>query len=103
MIELINEGMVEAISEKDVLNPHIKEFDMNLPIEHQIESVKNLKSHTCFYPTAKTLQRVDMDYKRPYTALMQNGKAQFDIIFFDVEILERYNNNPKFLILDNGY
>lgn len=33
---------------------------------------------------------------------MQNGKVQFDIIFFDVEILERYNN-PKFLIMDNGY
>ena len=33
---------------------------------------------------------------------MQNGKAQFDIIFFDVEILERYNNNPKFLIMDIG-
>lgn len=29
MIELINEGMVEAISEKDVLNPHIKGFELD--------------------------------------------------------------------------
>lgn len=59
-------------------------------------------SHTCFYPTDKALEKVKIDYQCPYTALMQNGKAQFDIIFFDVEILERYNN-PKFLIMDNGY
>lgn len=26
MVELINEGMVEAISEKDVLNPHIRDL-----------------------------------------------------------------------------
>ena len=29
MIELINEGMVEAIFEKDVLNPHIKGFELD--------------------------------------------------------------------------
>lgn len=101
--ELINEGMVEAISERDVLNPHIKGFDLDLSKEHQIENAKDLNAHICFYPTDKALQEIKIDYSCPYTALMQNGKAQFDIIFFDVEILERYNNNPKFLILDNGY
>lgn len=103
MAELINEGMVEAISERDVLNPHIKGFELALSKEHQIENAKNVNSYTCFYPTEKALENVEVDYQRPYTALMQNGKAQFDIIFFDVEILERYNNNPKFLIFDNGY
>lgn len=102
MIELINEGMVEAISEKDVLNPHIKGFELGLSKEHQIKNAKDVDSHTCFYPTDKALEKVKIDYQCPYTALMQNGKAQFDIIFFDVEILERYNN-PKFLIMDNGY
>ena len=66
-------------------------------------NAKDVDSHTCFYPTDKALEKVKVDYQRPYTALMQNGKAQFDIIFFDVEILERYNNNPRFLIMDNGY
>ena len=103
MVELINEGMVEAISEKDVLNPHIKGFELGLSKKHQIENAKDVDSHTCFYPTDKALEKVKVDYQRPYTALMRNGKAQFDIIFFDVEILERYNNNPRFLIMDNGY
>lgn len=34
---------------------------------------------------------------------MQKGREQFDIVFFDIEVLERYINNPKFLIMDNGY
>ena len=34
---------------------------------------------------------------------MQRGKKQFEVIFFDIEILERYINNPKFLVMDNGY
>lgn len=81
MIELINEGMVEAISEKDVLNPHIKGFELGLSKEHQIKNAKDVNSHTCFYPTDKALEKVKIDYQCPYTALMQNGKAQFDIIF----------------------
>lgn len=44
MIELINEGMVEAISEKDVLNPHIKGFELGLSKEHQIKNAKDVDS-----------------------------------------------------------
>lgn len=58
MIELIIEGMVEAISEKDVLNPHIKGFDLGLSKEHQIENARDVDSHTCFYPTNKALEKV---------------------------------------------
>lgn len=103
IIELINEGMVEAISEKDVINPHIKGFELGLSKEHQIENAKDRDSHTCFFPTSKALANVKVDNQCPYTALLQRGKAQFDIIFFNVEILERYRNNPKFLIIDYGY
>ena len=35
--------------------------------------------------------------------MLRKGIKQFDIIFFDIEILERYANNPKFFIIDNGY
>lgn len=81
MIELINEGMVEAIFEKDVLNTHIKGFELGLSKEHQIKNAKDVDLHTCFYPTDKALEKVKIDYQCPYTALMQNGKVQFDIIF----------------------
>ena len=103
MIELINDGFVEAISEVDVLNPHIKGFDLGLSKEHQIVNARNTDRHTCFYPTDRALEGVQINYQKPYTVLLQRGKEQFEVIFFDIEILERYINNPKFLVMDNGY
>lgn len=61
--------------------PHIKGFELGLSKEHQIKNAKDVDSHTCFYPTDKALEKVKIDYQCPYTALMQNGKAQIDIIF----------------------
>jgi len=103
MVNLIEDGFIEAISEKDVLNPHIRGFDLNLSVEHQIKNAQFIDSHTCFYPTEKALKGVEINYQKPYTALLQGGKEQFDIVFFDIEILERYINNPKFIVMDNGY
>ncbi|MCR3758140.1 AAA family ATPase [Clostridium felsineum] len=103
LLNLIDNDLVEAISEKEVLNPHIRGFNLNISKNVQKNNATDIKSHTCFYPTEKALEGVKIDYETPYTSLMQKGKKQFDIIFFDIEILERYINNPKFLIIDNGY
>lgn len=35
--------------------------------------------------------------------MMQKGSSHFDICFFDIEILEKYINNPKFIVFDYGY
>lgn len=103
LINLIDNDLVEAISEKEVLNPHIRGFNIDIPKDIQKNNASNVESHTCFYPTEKALEGVKIDYESPYTILMQKGREQFDIIFFDIEVLERYINNPKFLIMDNGY
>ena len=55
MIELIKDGFVEAISEVDVLNPHIKGFDLGLSKEHQIVNARKTNRHTCFYPTNEVI------------------------------------------------
>ena len=81
MIELINDGFGEAISEVDVLNPHIKGFDLGLSKEHQIVNARNTDRHTCFYSTDRALEEVQIDYQKPYTALLQRGKEQFKVIF----------------------
>lgn len=103
LINLIDNDLVEAISEKEVLNPHIRGFNLDIPKDIQKNNASSVERHTCFYPTEKTLEGVKIDYESPYTILMQKGREQFDIIFFDIEVLERYINNPKFLIMDNGY
>lgn len=103
LCELIDDGVIEVLSEKEVLNPHIKGFDFNIPVERQKENVSRRTKHSVLYPTRKALKNISADYSSPYTELMQKGEKQFKIIYFNIEILERYANNPKFLIMDSGY
>lgn len=103
LFKLIDNDLIEVISEREVLNPHIRGFSLNIQKKIQKENVSDKKSHSCLYPSEKALEDIEVDYNRPYTTLMQKGKEQFDIIFFNIEILERYINNPNFLITDGGY
>lgn len=103
LCELIDEGLIEVLSTREVINPHIKGFDFNIPVDRQKENVSNRTNYSVLYPTRKALEYVTLDYTKPYSVLMQKGEKQFKIIFFNIEILERYVNNPKFVIMDNGY
>jgi len=100
--DLIDDGLVTVISETDVLNPHIYAFPLNLTAKHQKQTLAS-NSYSVLYPTEMALENVTVDHDRPYTAMMQRGKKQFDIVYFNIEILERYANNPQFYIFDNGY
>lgn len=103
LCELIEEGLIEVLSDKEVINPHIKGFDFNIPIELQKENIAKQTCYSVIYPTKKALESVSLDYTKPYSILMQKGEKQFKITYFNIEILERYVNNPKFLVIDNGY
>lgn len=103
IVDLIKKGLIEVISEREAMNPHIRGFQLNLSIDQQIENIRYGERHTCLYPTKDALKFVDYDASKPYTSAMRRGANQFDIIFFDVEILERYMNNPQYQIWDGGY
>lgn len=103
LCELIDEGLVEVLSGKDVLNPHVKCFNIDIPLDQQKENVSETTNLSVLYPTKKALVSVPQDYSRPYSLLLEKGEQQLKIIYFNIEILERYVNNPKFLIMDNGY
>ncbi|SDE93545.1 AAA family ATPase [Sporomusa acidovorans] len=103
LCELIDEGLIEVLSEKEVINPHIKGFDFTIPVDRQKENISKDTNYSVLYPTRKALESVPLDYTKPYSVLMQKGEKQFKIIYFNIEILERYVNNPKFVIMDNGY
>ena len=103
IVSLINDNLIEILSENDVINPHIKGFNLKLSKEHQIENIKDTKKLSCLYPTPKALKDAEIDNVAPYTAKLRSGEAQFQIVYFNIEILERYINNPKYLIIDYGY
>ena len=88
MVELINEGLVETISESETINPHIKGFEFELTTDQHVSNAAGKNGQVCFYPTKKALESTAVEHSKPYTALLQKGRAQFDIIFFDIEVLE---------------
>ena len=103
LCKLIDDGLVLVVSDREVPNPHIKVLKLNIPIEVQKSNVSEATSYAVIYPTEKALACIDADLTKPYTALLEKGHAQLEILFFNIEILERYANNPLFRIIDFGY
>ena len=103
LCELIDERLIEVLTGEDDLNPHIRRFIINTPLVQQKENVSKKTNLSVLYPTKKALESIPQDHAKPYSNLLRKGEAQLEIIYFDIEILERYNNNPKFLVIDYGY
>ena len=103
LCELIDEGLIEILNERDVLNPHIKGFKIITDKTTQKSYVESPNAHSVVYPTSNALKNIPKDYASPYTTMMKEGCEQFHIIYFNIEILERYANNPKYSIIDYGY
>ncbi|WP_028829431.1 hypothetical protein [Proteocatella sphenisci] len=103
LCELIDQQLIEVLSSNEVLNPHIKGVNLNIPAETQKSNISQKTMYSVLYPTPKALKDIAVDYDSPYTITMQKGENQFKIIYFNIEILERYANNPKFILMDSGY
>ncbi len=101
--KLIDEGLIMVLSSNEVANPHIKIMNLNISTEIQKRNISSSSSYSVLYPTAKALEETDVNMEKPYTAMLEKGHAQLEIIFFNIEILERYANNPQFSIVDYGY
>lgn len=101
MISLIKEGLVEALF--DELNPHIKRFNQTASIDEQLKHINGSDKNVCFYPTPLVLSSINKDDSKPYTKLLQSGWGQYEVRFFEVEVLEQYFNDPKYIIFDLGY
>lgn len=101
MRQLIMSGYVEAIFDDE--NPHIKRFNREASIDEQLKHIQKGHKTTCFYPTALALSAISKDETRPYTKLLQSGWGQYEVIYFEVEVLEQYFNDPRYRIVDYGY
>ena len=103
LCQLVDEGKVEILSSSDVINPHIKAFDVTTDKDIQKEYIRNKDILSVAYPSKSVLSSIDIDSTMPYSGMLRRGIEQFEILYFNIEILERYVNNPKFFIIDNGY
>lgn len=107
LIQLIKDEKITLTFSSIFINPHIKAFPDLSPSE-QIKKLKSKKSESmCAYPTASVIQSVvDVtEYNdRPFTKRLLLGEPQLLPIYFDLTVLERYYEDPryKFRFYDYG-
>ncbi|MED1875488.1 hypothetical protein [Brevibacillus borstelensis] len=101
----------DLIREKKVtlnftLNPHIKQFE-DFPIDKQLEVLNDMGENTiCVYPTEEILaEHIDPDKHKdkPFTRMLLLGKPQLEPIFFEIEVLENYFVDPRYIIFHSDY
>jgi hypothetical protein len=100
--DLTQAGLVQVVSEKDYVNPHIRPWPSKRSLEDQIGSINDLATSEyglCLYPTPKALEehRVPDAYPdEPYRQAMADGRGTLELAFFRFDVLEQYRNDPRF-------
>jgi hypothetical protein len=86
-------------------NPYVKAFP-SFPTDMQLTALDKITDLTdvVAYPERRHLREVvdPRDFEgRPYTLRMALGDAQLEPIFFDLSVLERYRNDPRYYYRTN--
>jgi hypothetical protein len=97
---LVRDGRVSCVFASVSSNPHIKRYP-DLPIEKQLELLSNDDPHgVCLYPCEALIrERFDVTTydDRPFSQCLLLGEAQLQWRGFDLGVLERYYNDPRYL------
>ena len=101
--QLIDEGKVEVLSSAFVINPHIKAFRLNIDKEEQKKEVINNGDSVVLYPTEKYLKELNLNSEKPFTKMLLEGQGQLKIVFFKIEILETYFQDPRYKVFWHDY
>lgn len=102
LISLINEQEVFIISEHDDINIHINRENHFADIAKQADYVLSDVEYA-IYPSCKHLSSVSIKEEKPFTKMIALGAAQYSIVYFVVDALDVYVNNPQYTIWDFGY
>jgi len=88
----------ELVSLNTTGNFHIKAFE-DLPVEHQLKKLQEIDlRQSCLYPTTKHLKAVVDRAKydgKPFTLRLALGEPQLKPLFFALDVLEAYRNDPR--------
>ena len=96
---LIDQAQVELSFEHHTGNPHIKRLP-GLPPTEQIRAVleDDLRG-ICIYPSAAKISKhtdITLYDDRPYSKRLLLAEAQLIPVFFDLCVLERYMEDPRY-------
>lgn len=102
LIALIEADCVNVLSNNDDINMYINRCNCFAEKAEQIKTVQKMQDYT-IYPTPKHLATLDIRQAKPFTEMLARGAEQFRIMYFAVDVLELYVNNPQYAIWDCGY
>ncbi len=100
--ELIRDGLIQAVSTKDFLNPHIRPWQSRRSIEDQTDEIRALTPESdtvCLYPTKLGMKGVRLPKRlmeRPFERMMAKGQGTLELAFFQMDVLEAYRNDSRY-------
>ena len=68
-------------------------FNVRMDKQLQKDRIHSHPDSCVLYPTHLALNTVDFDHSMPYSSLMRKGTEQFEIVYFNIEILERVRHS----------
>jgi hypothetical protein len=98
--DLIRRGRITCVSSRTSVNPHIKRFP-DLPSDQQVAQLEGALTDTiCLYPSADLVGEhfnVNTFGDRPFSKKLLLGEPQLNWEGFDLGVLDRYYNDPRYL------
>ena len=102
LVSLIMSEQLFIITDNDDTNIHINRYNSYSDKETQIAFVRKNGGYA-IYPTTAYLATLGIREDKPFTAMIAHGAEQFRVMYFAVDVLELYVNNPQYIIWDCGY
>lgn len=99
---LIDADYVRVLSENNDINIHINRNNFFSPKTEQLQAIQSSQKYT-IYPTPKHLSKLSIHEKKPFSEMLARGAEQYRVLYFSVDVLELYVNNPQYTIRDDGY
>lgn len=96
---LVAQGRMEVVWEETDINPHIRRLPRRFRRAFEDAVERHDIGNACLYPTEHVIrQKIDLDKwkEEPYTTRLWLGGSHLDLVFFDLAVLEKYRNDPRY-------
>lgn len=103
LIELVKENKIQVLHINDVMNPFVRNYNINKSEEKQIKDLKENIEECILYPSENVDIDLRHDKENPYSYKMRGGSGGKDLIYFEQDVLKKYIENQNYLIQNSGF
>lgn len=100
--QLVQDGLVQVVSEHDFPNPHIRPWASRRTIDSQLDDLKTADKGgppVCLYPTPAAMEvRLpdSLHAQSPFCRRLAEGAGALELDYFELDALEPYRNDPRY-------